>query len=183
MDTAELYRARVNFQNAVDAGALMAAKTLAATGSTSRAAAAGEEIFYGNIRNIARMGEWSPEVESCTWQEGHSEPVVGARFDGHNRNPDNGLEWSTHAEISKSEPGVAFHFKALFGDGDYHFANWHYDFEAIDGGTRVTESWEDLRPDEIIAGSAGMSGVEDRATYNTATMSTTLERVAAAVEG
>ena len=53
VDTAELYRTRINFQNAVDAGALMAAKTLAATGSTSRAAAAGEELFYGNIRNIA----------------------------------------------------------------------------------------------------------------------------------
>ncbi len=53
VDTAELYRARINFQNAVDAGALMAAKTLASTGSTSQAAAAGEEMFYGNIRNIA----------------------------------------------------------------------------------------------------------------------------------
>ncbi|MEP1208205.1 MAG: TadE/TadG family type IV pilus assembly protein [Rhizobiaceae bacterium] len=53
IDTAELYRARINFQNAVDAGALMAAKTLAATGSTTQAAAAGEELFYGNIRNIA----------------------------------------------------------------------------------------------------------------------------------
>ncbi|MGI9366702.1 MAG: pilus assembly protein TadG-related protein [Rhizobiaceae bacterium] len=53
VDTAELYRARINFQNAVDAGTLMAAKTLAATGSTSRASSAGEEVFYGNIRNIA----------------------------------------------------------------------------------------------------------------------------------
>ncbi|MCJ8309171.1 MAG: pilus assembly protein [Hyphomicrobiales bacterium] len=53
VDTAELYRSRVNFQNAVDAGALMAAKTLAATGSVTRASAAGEELFYGNIRNIA----------------------------------------------------------------------------------------------------------------------------------
>ena len=53
LDTAELYRARVNIQNAVDAGTLMAAKTLASTGSISRAAAAGESIFYGNIRSIA----------------------------------------------------------------------------------------------------------------------------------
>ena len=53
VDTAEMYRARINFQNAVDAGTLMAAKTLAATGSTTQAAQAGEEVFYGNIRNIA----------------------------------------------------------------------------------------------------------------------------------
>jgi len=53
LDTAELYRARINFQNAVDAGTLMAAKTLAGTGSTSKAATAGEEVFYANIRSIA----------------------------------------------------------------------------------------------------------------------------------
>ena len=41
IDTAELYRSRINFQNAVDAGTLMAAKTLASTGSTTKAAAAG----------------------------------------------------------------------------------------------------------------------------------------------
>lgn len=53
LDTAELYRARINFQNAVDAGTLMAAKTLAGTGSTTKASIAGEEVFYANIRSIA----------------------------------------------------------------------------------------------------------------------------------
>jgi len=53
VDTAELYRARINFQNAVDAGTLMAAKTLAATGSTTQASEAGREVFFGNIGNIA----------------------------------------------------------------------------------------------------------------------------------
>ena len=52
IDTAELYRAKTNFQSAVDAAALMAAKTLAATGNTSKATSAGEELFYSNIRNI-----------------------------------------------------------------------------------------------------------------------------------
>lgn len=53
IDTAELYRARINFQSAVDAAALTAAKTLASTGNTTQASQAGEEVFYGNIRNIA----------------------------------------------------------------------------------------------------------------------------------
>ena len=152
------------------------------TASASRDIAADPMTVWSAIADITRMGEWSPECVSCTWQEGHSEAVVGARFDGHNRNEANGKEWTTHAEISAAEPGVSFHFKALFGDGDYHFANWHYDFEAIEGGTRVTESWEDLRPDEIIAGSTGISGVEDRAAHNAAGMEATLARVAAAIE-
>lgn len=152
------------------------------TASVTRDIAADPLTVWSAIADITRMGEWSTECHTCEWREGHSEPIVGARFDGHNRNPENGKEWSTHAEISAAEPGVSFHFKALFGDGDFHFANWHYDFEATDGGTRVTESWEDLRPDEIIDGSKGISGVEDRATHNSALMSTTLERLAAALE-
>jgi len=151
------------------------------TASVTRDIAADPMTVWSAVADITRMGEWSPEVESCVWQDGSSEPVAGARFDGHNRNGDR--TWSTHAEVSAAEPGVSFHFKALFGEHDYHFANWHYDFESIEGGTRVTESWEDLRPDDIIAASSGMSGVEDRAPHNTAGMEETLARIAAAVEG
>ncbi len=53
VDTAEVYRAKINFQNAVDAGTLMAAKTLAGTGDKQLAAESGKEVFLGNIRNIA----------------------------------------------------------------------------------------------------------------------------------
>ena len=62
------------------------------------------------------------------------------------------------------------------------FAKWGYNFEAIDGGTRVTEVWEDLRPEAALARSAAISGVEDRAAFNAAGMETTLQRIAAAVE-
>ena len=76
VDTAEMYRARINFQNAVDAGTLMAAKTLAATGSTTQAAQAGEEVFFGNIRNIAA----STSDASITFNMGSgdctSQPIV-----------------------------------------------------------------------------------------------------------
>ena len=70
----------------------------------------------------------------------------------------------------------------MIGRSDFHFANWRYDLEAIDGGTRVTESWDDLRPEESLERSKEISGVGDRSVHNKETASTTLERLAAALE-
>lgn len=53
VDTAELYRARVNFQNAVDAATLSAAKTITYGGSVNEAETQGKRVFQANIGNIA----------------------------------------------------------------------------------------------------------------------------------
>jgi hypothetical protein len=47
----------------------------------------------------------------------------------------------------------------------------------------VTEWSEDLRPESALEFSAQMSGVKDRPARNQQTMSGTLERLAAALEG
>ena len=151
------------------------------TGSVTRDIAADPAVVWNAISDITRMGEWSPECHRCEWQEGFNGPAVGARFDGYNRNGDK--EWKTHAEIVRCEPGVAFHFKAMIGRSDFHFATWRYDLEPIDGGTRVTESWDDLRPDEALEQSKAVSGIDDRGARNNDTAATTLARLAAALEG
>ncbi|EFL88551.1 Flp pilus assembly protein TadG [Ahrensia sp. R2A130] len=51
-DYAELYRARVNFQSAVDAGAIAAAKNLAATGQVQTSKDIGEEVFRSNLSHL-----------------------------------------------------------------------------------------------------------------------------------
>ncbi|MEN0041477.1 MAG: pilus assembly protein [Pseudomonadota bacterium] len=51
-DYAELYRAKVNFQSAVDAGALAAAKNLAATGNIGQSKDIGEEVFRSNLTHL-----------------------------------------------------------------------------------------------------------------------------------
>ena len=53
IDTAETYRAKINFQNAVDAAALMAGKTMTRTGSPTDAQVNGERIFHANLGNVA----------------------------------------------------------------------------------------------------------------------------------
>jgi len=141
---------------------------------------ASPEAVWNAISDVTRMGEWSPECHTCEWAPGASGPAVGARFIGHNRNGDK--EWTTEAEITESEPGRVFAFDGVFGD--LRFSHWRYEIEpTADGGSRVTESWVDGRPDEILEATGKISGVADRVTHNTAGMEQTLERLAAALEG
>ncbi len=147
--------------------------------SVSHDIAAPAEVVYAAITDVTRMGEWSPECYRCEWADGATEAAVGVMFDGHNRNGEN--EWSTQGRIVELVPNEKFVFHAVWGD--FHFATWGYEIEATDTGCTVTQHWEDLRPDNVIEGSASISGVADRAEFNKQQMATTLERLAAALEG
>jgi hypothetical protein len=92
--------------------------------------------LYDMVSDVSRMGEWSPVCTSCWWDEG-AEPIAGAWFTGHNELPDR--TWETRSEVAVAERGQEFAF--LVG-GSY--VRWGYTFEAVDGGTVVTESWDFL---------------------------------------
>ena len=144
----------------------------------SRDIKASPEAVWNAITDITRMGEWSPECHTCEWKDGATGPAVGARFIGHNRNGDK--EWSTEAEITECVPNERFAFDGVFGD--LRFAKWAYVIEPTADGCRVTEIWDDGRPDEVLEITTQISGVADRATHNRNGMEQTLERLAAAVE-
>ena len=144
----------------------------------SRDIAASPEAVYAAISDVTRMGEWSEECHTCEWHDGFDGPAVGAEFDGHNRNGEH--EWTSQGKVIEADPGRSFAFECSMLD--FHFSTWGYRIEATDGGSRVTEWSEDLRPDSVLEFSQQMSGVVDRAARNQQTMSTTLERLAAAVE-
>ena len=145
----------------------------------TREIAASPEAVYAAISDVTRMGEWSEECHACQWHDGFDGPEVGATFDGHNRNGEH--EWTTQAKVVEADPGRAFAFECSMMD--FHFSTWGYRIEPTDAGCRVTEWSEDLRPESALEFSRKMSGVDDRAERNRQTMSTTLERLAAAVEG
>jgi len=149
------------------------------TASVSRDIKASPEAVWAAITDVTRMGEFSPECHTCTWKDDATGPAVGARFEGQNRNGDK--EWSTEAEITECVPNRTFAFDGVFGD--LRFSHWRYDIEPTADGCRVTESWEDGRPEEIIPMTAEISGVAERASHNTKGMEETLARLAAAVEG
>jgi uncharacterized protein YndB with AHSA1/START domain len=144
----------------------------------TRDIAASPEEVYAAISDVTRMGEWSEECHTCEWHEGVDGPAVGATFDGHNRNGDK--EWTTQGKVIEAEPGRAFAFECSMMD--FHYATWGYRIEPIEGGSRVTEWSEDLRPESAKELSMQISGVEDRTQRNRETMSGTLERLAAALE-
>jgi hypothetical protein len=124
------------------------------------------------------MGEWSEECHTCAWHEGYDGPGTGATFDGHNRN--GSLEWTTQGKVIEADAGRAFAFECSMMD--FHYSTWGYRIEPIAAGSRVTEWTEDLRPDSVMEFSKKTSGVDDRTERNRTTMSTTLARLAEALE-
>ena len=144
----------------------------------SRDIAATPEAVYATISDVTRMGEWSEECQSCAWHEGYDGPVVGATFDGHNRN--GSLEWTTQGKVIEADVGRAFTFECSMMD--FHYSTWGYRIEPIASGSRVTEWTEDLRPESAMEFSKKTSGVEDRSERNRTTMGTTLARLAQVLE-
>ncbi len=146
--------------------------------SVSRDIAAPPAAVFAALTDITRMGEWSPETHLAEWNDGFSEPALGAMFTGHNRNGDK--EWTTEAKIVELERDERFFFDCE--SRGFVFASWGYSIEPIEGGCRVTEHWQDHRPESFFEQSAAISGVADRASHNEAGMRATLDRLADALE-
>ena len=106
--------------------------------------AAPPEHLYGMVADMARMGEWSPECQVVEWTDGATGPAVGARFVGHNRGgPRQLIKWSRRGRVLVADPGRELAF--VTEEGGEESTVWRYRFEALGGGTRVTESYEVIR--------------------------------------
>ena len=135
------------------------------------------ERVYELVSDLPRMGEWSPENRGGAWNKGATGPAVGAAFKGKNRK--GAMRWSTISTVVTAEPGRDFAFDVSVKG--FAVARRGYRMEAVDGGTRVTEYWDDHRS-KVMAKVTGLAlGIPDRAVHNTAGMEQTLEKLAAAV--
>jgi Polyketide cyclase / dehydrase and lipid transport len=94
------------------------------------------EDVYDMIADITRMGAWSPVCKECWWDDGAS-PRVGAWFTGRNELPDR--TWETRSEVVVADRGKEFAF--VVGGS---WTRWGYTLTPVEGGTRITESWEFL---------------------------------------
>jgi hypothetical protein len=104
------------------------------------------EALYDLVSDVTRMGEWSPVCTACWWDD-EAAPRAGAWFTGRNEVP--GRTWETRSEVVVAERGQEFAF--VVGGA---WVRWGYTFIPVDGGTRVTESWEFLP--------AGLARFEER---------------------
>jgi uncharacterized protein YndB with AHSA1/START domain len=109
---------------------------------------AAPSTIYAQVSNPSLMGRWSPENRGATVLDGAEGAYVGMVFNGYNkRGP---MRWTTRCTVIAADPGERFAFRVraigrrrpvLPG----RIATWEYRFEAVDGGTRVTETWTDDR--------------------------------------
>lgn len=105
-------------------------------------------VAYDAVSDIRQMGRWSPENRGGVVKGDFDHAYVGMRFVGDNRR--GAVRWQTECVVTVAEPGQRFAFDVeRWGYGrsmiPVKIASWAYDFEPVDGGTRVTETWSDGR--------------------------------------
>ncbi|GAA2908005.1 SRPBCC family protein [Streptomyces thioluteus] len=142
------------------------------------------DTVFRAVSDVRRMGEWSPECRTVWARRG---PVrEGSSFIGFNRRGP--ALWFTVCRVTRCEPGQEFAFRvSIFG---LPVAHWGYRFKpAPDGGTTVTEYWQDLRTGsgarltELLGLVFTATRPVDRARVNRAGMRATLNRLKQACEG
>lgn len=113
--------------------------------------------LYNQIADPSQMPRWSPENVGADVPSPGTPLKVGDVFHGSNKRGRVG--WRTRCKVVAADPGSKFAFNVV-GHSYARFiplkiATWTYDFEPVDGGTQVTESWHDDRlgwPDWAAAG-------------------------------
>ncbi len=95
---------------------------------------ASPEEVYDLVSDVTRTGEWSPICRACWWDEGAS-GQVGDWFTGRNEVP--GRTWETRSRVVVADRGREFAWQVRGSD-----VRWGYTLEPVDGGTRLTESWD-----------------------------------------
>jgi hypothetical protein len=144
--------------------------------TVSSVISADADTLYDLVADVTKMPNYSPETVKANWLGREQQAVVGATFKGVNKL--GFLTWSTKPTITVAERGQRFAFKVPGAAGP----TWTYSFEPVDGGTKVTESMTQTKPSPaIIRFMQRRAGVDDRASNLRSAMTTTLQRLAAAV--
>jgi hypothetical protein len=138
------------------------------------------ESLYDMVTDVTRMGEWSPICRACWWDDEDGAARIGAWFTGRNEVP--GRTWETRSQVVVAQRGREFAF--LVGES---YVRWGYTFTPVDGGTRVTESWE-FRPEGLAMfhqryGAAAEAQIADRRAAAHAGIPATLAALKRLAEG
>ncbi|WP_257578572.1 SRPBCC family protein [Streptomyces sp. JJ38] len=139
--------------------------------------------LYRTVSDMRAMTRHSPECWAVLGPKGPA--VTGRSFLGLNRK---GLfVWFTRCRVTQASPSERFAFDvSVFG---LPVARWTYRFAPEGEGTRVTETWEDLRTGRggRVTGLLGLvftgTPAHTRADVNRQGMRRTLQRLKRAAEG
>ncbi len=137
------------------------------------------EQLYDIIADVTRMPELSPEIVRCTWLDGATGAVPGARFKATNKVR---ITWSNKPVIIVADRGREIAWsRTEVGAGT---VEWRYRFESEGGGTRVTEAYEVTKPLNRLGWFIieKFGGRKDRRSDLRSGMERTLERLRALAE-
>ena len=104
--------------------------------SDSLVVASSPTALYDLVSDVTRTGQWSPVCRACWWDAGAG-PTVGNWFTGRNETPIR--VWETRSQVVVAERGREFAF--IVGGS---WVRWGFTLDAVEGGTRLTESWQFL---------------------------------------
>lgn len=145
----------------------------------TRFVAASPEEVYALVTDLPGMGRFSPENTGGKWVKGATGPAVGARFVGTNKK--GRMRWTTVAKVTEATPSTAFAFDVTAAG--MAVAGWGFTLEPADGGTNLTQWWDDHR-NPVTRKLTGLAlSVPDRPSHNRAGMEATLAKIAAHLEG
>lgn len=91
------------------------------------------ETLFDMVADVTRMGEWSPSVAACWWDEGDG-PWAGSWFTGRNQTADR--VWETRSQVETAHRSREFAF--VVGGS---LVRWGYTFTPDEQATVCTESW------------------------------------------
>jgi hypothetical protein len=135
---------------------------------------------YALVADVTRTPEFSPEILSCMWLDGATEPTVGARFAAKNK-VTRGPAWTNKPVVTVVDPSRAFAFARTEKFGGT--VEWRYDFEPDGDGTLVTESYEVTKRISPIGWMIIRAcGCKDRRAELRAGMEQTLQRMRAVAQ-
>lgn len=154
---------------------------MTAGGDASLVIHAPADEIWALVTDVTRTGEWSPENTGGVWLDGATGPAVGARFKGSNKRGRS--RWSTTCRVIAADPGREFAFAT--GREKSPETIWRYVLEPAGADTKVTESFELVKPLGPISNfvTRVTTGVRDRQADLEENLRVSLGRLKAIAEG
>jgi len=131
---------------------------------------------YDTIRQLDRMGEWSPENDGGRWVSGDGSRV-GDQFEGDNRRGEK--TWSVVVTVDRATPGSVYAFHTGPTDGPY--VQWTYTMAPSDTGTELVETWDVMKLSPFMD-DASATDLADRKGQIERDIAETLANIKAAIE-
>ena len=136
-------------------------------------------LLWDTVADVTRIPEWSPVCHRVEWLDGPREPVVGARFRGHNKL--NGARWARDCAITEAEPARVLAFSTFYKGQES--TRWRYRFEAAGSATTVHEAYQIVLIPPWLQLLRRLPGMVAKSERDTAwNVTTSLERLKALAE-